>query len=178
MMSTNNASSNTANGKKNVGAGGAGGGTGVLGLAPMQPQSAGSLGLTRAEPVSSPQYPSNQAITKRERQILDSFHEEVAVIDATEAKAEIGMYKIGQMQERASDLFSDTVGFLLQNKEAARGTEAELYVAEFTQRQVQMYARHMLGTLEVGGTRIGEEVHRSLYLPPEQKGFWAQKLGK
>jgi hypothetical protein len=103
----------------------------------------------------------------------------VLVIDVTEAKAEFGMYKIGQMQERASDLFGDTVSFMLQNKEEARGTEAEPYVAEFTLRQIQMYARHMLGTLEVAGTRIGEEVHRSLSLPPEEpKGFWARMIGK
>ena len=101
------------------------------------------------------------------------------VIDATEAKTEFGMYKIGQMQERASDLFGDTVSFMLQNKEEAKGTEAELYVAEFTMRQIQMYARELLGCLEVGGTRIGEEVFRSLSLPPEkQKGFWARLLDR
>jgi hypothetical protein len=129
--------------------------------------------------VSPPQYPDSRAITRRERQILDTFHEEVLVIDATEAKAEFGMYKLDQMQERASDLFGDTVSFILQNKEEARGTEAEAYVAEFTTRQIQMYARHMLGTLEVAGTRIGEEVHRSLSLPSEErKGFWARVLDR
>jgi hypothetical protein len=114
----------------------------------MQPQSASSLGLAPLGPINPPQYPVNRAITKRERQILDTFHEEVLVIDATEAKAEFGMYKIGQLQERASDLFGDTVSSMFQNKEAAKGTEAEPYVAEFTMRQIQMYARHMLGTLE------------------------------
>jgi hypothetical protein len=160
---------NNSNGKKNVS---------VLGLTPMQPQSTSSLGLAPLGPINPPQYPANRAITKRERQILDTFHEEVLVIDATEAKAEFGMYKISQMQERASDLFGDTVSFMLQNKEEVKGTEAEPYVAEFTLRQIQMYARHMLGTLEVAGTRIGEEVHRSLSLPPEVKGFWARVLGK
>src|SRR5580765_5760112 len=158
---------NTTNGKKNIS---------VLGLTPMQPQSASTsnLGLAPLESISPPHYPANRAITRRERQILDTFHEEVLVIDATEAKAEFGMYKIDQMQERASDLFGDTVSYLLQNKEEARGTDAEVYVSEFTLRQIQMYARHILGTLEVAGTRIGEEVHRPLSLPPEQKGFLAR----
>jgi hypothetical protein len=161
----------TNNGKKNVS---------VLGLAPIQPQSPGNsvLGLGSLAPINPPQYPANRAITKRERQIIDTFHEEVLVIDATEAKAEFGMYKLGQMHQRASDLFVDTVSFMLQNKEETRGTEVEPYVAEFTLRQIQMYASHILGTLEVAGTRIGEEVHRSLHLPSEQKGFWARVLGR
>ncbi len=162
-------SGNSNNGRKNVN---------VLGLSPVQPQTTSVLGLAPLAAVDPPRYSANRALSKRDRQLLDTFNEEVLVIDATEAKAEFGMYKIGQMQSRASDLFTDTVTSVLQNKEEVRGTEAEAYVAEFTVRQVQLYARHMLGTLGVAGTRIGEEVHRSLSLPPEEgKGFWARLLG-
>jgi hypothetical protein len=162
-------SNSNINGKKNES---------VLGLTPMQPQSTSSLGLAPLGPINPPQYPANRAISKHERQILDTCHEEVLIIDATEAKAEFGMYKLGQLQERASELFGDTISFMMQNKEEAKGTEAEPYIAEFTRRQIHIYARHMLGALEVTGTRIGEEMHRSLNVPPEEKGFWARVLGK
>lgn len=172
----------TRNGNsKNNGTNGSGGmskNMSVLGLTPMQPQSVSSLGLASMSTIDPPQYPANRAITKREERILNTFHEDVLIIDATEAKGEFGMYKFGQLQERASDLFRDTLTSMLQNKEEVRGTEVEPYLAEFTMRQIQMYARHMLGTLEIAGTHIGEAVHHSLSLPPEQKGFWARVLGK
>ena len=152
--------------------------TSVLGLTPVQPQASSALNLDMPGSIDPLQIPPSQAITKRERQILENVHGELLMIGAIEAKAEFGMYQIGQMQKRASDLFGNTVSFMVQNREQARGTVAEPYVAEFTMRQIQMYARHMLGTLEVAGTRIGEEVHRSLNLPPEEKGFWARVFGK
>lgn len=160
--------SSTSNGtrrKKNVGA---------LGLAPL-PTNTSSLGLS---PINPPQYPSNRATTRREGQILTMFHEEVLVIDVTEAKAEFGMYKIGQLQERASDLFGDTVSYMLETKNQIRGTEAQPFVDEFTLRQIQMYARQMLGTLEITGSRIGEVIYDPLSLPPEQLGFWQKLLGR
>lgn len=131
-------------------------------------------GTSDLVPYGAGQKPTN----REEERVLELFHKHELIIGLTAAKARFGMNAQAAIQQHASDIFGPTISHMIQNKEEARGTEAEPYVAEFTLRQIQMYARHMLGTLEVAGTRIGEEVHRSLSLPPEQKGFWARVLGQ
>jgi hypothetical protein len=147
----------------------------VLGLAPVNARSTSILGLP---PISPPDIPVNRAITRREERILEAFHEDVLIIDATAAKAEYGMFKFGEVQQCASTLFGSTVNAMLDNKNDLRGTEVEPYMNEFTTRQIQMYARHMLGTLEITGTRIGELVHASLDLPPEKPSLWERLVGQ
>ena len=158
--------SNNTNVKKDVS---------VLGLAPTQPTN--SLGLV---PYAShaPHAPQRREVTREEARVIETFHREELIVDLVGEKGKLGMRKIGEVQEVASDLFEDIVSFILQNKDEARGTEAQPYVDEFAMRQIQMYARHMLGTLEVVRTNIGIEVHRSLNLPPEQRGLWARLLDK
>src|SRR5438270_1706619 len=106
-------SNNTTNSKKNIS---------VLGLAPMQPTN--SLGLV-------PYTPRRREVTREEARVVETFHREELIIDLTGEKGKLGMRKIGEVQEAASDLFGDTVSFMLQNKEEARGTEAQPYVDEF-----------------------------------------------
>ncbi len=141
----------------------------VLGLPPVQ--AANSLGL---EPYSS----SRRAITRDEKRVIEAYHKDQLVTDLTGEKGKFGMRKMSEVQQCASELFGETVLFMLDTKNDVRGTEAQPYVEEFTLRQIQMYARHMLGTLEVVDTNIAIEVHRSLNLPPEQLGFWQKLLNR
>lgn len=156
-MSTMNTNGHNAN-KKYVS---------VLGLAPMQAPN--SLGLT-------PYSPLRRDITREEMRAIEEFHREELIIDLTAEKGKLGMRKIAEVHECASDLFAPTVAYMLQNKEDMRGTEAYPYVEEFTLRQVQMYAKHLLGTLDMVDTNIAMLVHESLNLPPEQQGFWQRLL--
>src|SRR6266508_3960657 len=87
----------------------------VLGLAPMQ--SPTSLGL-------APYAPSHREITRQEARIIEAFHKDELVIDLTAEKGKLGMRKMSELQECASDLFAPTIAFMLQNKEDTRGTEA------------------------------------------------------
>jgi hypothetical protein len=147
----------------------------VLGLAPVNVQSTSILGLP---PISPPEIPINRAISRQERRILGAFHEDVLIMEGTAAKAEYGMFKFGEVQQYASTLFGSTVSSLLDNKNDLKGTEVEPYMNEFTTRQTQMYARHMLGALEITGTRIGELIHASLDLPPEKPSVMERIFGR
>ncbi len=151
---------NNANGKKSAS---------VLGLAPLQ--SANSLELV---PYSS----SRREVTREEKRVIEVFHREELIIDLTGEKGKLGMRKMSEVQQCASDLFGDTTTYMLENRNRVRGTEAEPFVEEFTLRQFQMHARHLLGSLEVVGTNIAVEMHRSLNLPPEQLTFWQKLLGR
>lgn len=144
----------------------------VLGLAPMHNQSVSVLGFP---PVTAPDIPMERAITRREGQIVQAFHEDVLIMDGTALKAEYGMFKLGEIQQCASYLFGDTVSILLNNRNDLKGTDAEPFMNEFALRGIQMYARHMIGVMEIAGTRIGEQAHSSLDLPVE-KPTWIQRL--
>src|SRR5438477_6472938 len=133
-------------------------------------QAPSSLGLT-------PYSPLRRDITREEARTIAEFHKEELIIDLTAEKGKLGMRKIAEVQECASDLFAPTVAYMLQNKEDMRGTEAYPYVEEFTLRQIQMTAKHLLGSLDVVDTNIAMIVHESLNLPPEQRGFWQRLLG-
>jgi hypothetical protein len=147
----------------------------VLGLAPVNVQSTSILGLA---PISPPDIPVNRAISRHEESILGAFHEDVLIMEGTAAKAEYGMFKFGEVQECASSFFGGTISILLDNKNDLRGTDVEPYMNEFTTRQIQMYARHMLGALEITGTRIGEQIHTSLDVPLEKPSLMERIFGR
>lgn len=162
-MSSNSNGSNSAKGISTANT------MSVLGLATTQPT--GNLGLM-------PYSATRREVSREESRVLQEFRREELIIDLSAEKGKLGIRKLGEVQQCATDLFGETVTSMLDSKNRAKGTEAQAYVEEFTMHQIQMYARHMLGTLEVVGTNIGLEVHRSLNLPPEQRGFWARLLDK
>lgn len=147
----------------------------VLGLAPVNLQSASILGLP---PMSPPNIPLDRAISRQEQRIIGAFHEDVLIIEGTAAKAEFGMFMFGEVQQCASRLFGGTVSTLLDNRNDLQGTEVEPYMNEFTTRQIQMYARHMLGALEITGSRIGEQIHSSLDIPTERPSLMERIFGR
>ena len=138
----------------------------VLGLPPIQ----SGLGFV-------PLAPERQPANREEERVLEAYHRQRLIIDLTAEKGEYGMFKLGEVQECATTLFGSTVSTIQAEKEQFRGTEAQPYVEEFTLRQIQMYAHHMLGSLDIVDTNIGTEIHRSLDLPPEKRGFLARLFG-
>jgi hypothetical protein len=155
---------NTNNQKKNES---------VLGLARLPPTNS-VLGLPS---ISPPAIDPNRSITRREGRIIEELHEDILITEGHALKAQYGMYQMGLVQECASGLFADTVGYMINNKNRVLGTEVEPYVTEFNTRQIHQYSRHMLGALEITGTRIGEQIHSSLDIPVEELGFWQRVLG-
>ncbi|MCL5960829.1 MAG: hypothetical protein M1358_16270 [Chloroflexi bacterium] len=145
------------------------------------------LGLV---PVTSgPNSPSNgslapisaqRSLSRDEQRTLDEYHKEILVIDATAHKTLFGMTKIGQIHQHGALKFDETTGYILNIKNQSRGREHQAYVNEFSAHQIQMLAGHLIGAMEVGGTNIGMEVHRSLYPlpePPEPRSLWKRLFG-
>src|SRR5690242_3360349 len=108
----------------------------VLGLPPIQ---SGGLGPI---PLTADRHPANHD----EERVIATYHRERLIIDLTAEKGEYGMFKLGEVQECGSTLFGSTVSAMLGDVEPFRGTEAQLYVEEFCQRQIQLYAETMIGT--------------------------------
>src|SRR5436190_17340345 len=88
-------------------------------------------------------FTSGGPLTKDDQRMMAEFRKELAVIEATAFKTEFGMGKIGEIHEHAATEFDSTVGFILAVKDEPRGKEHQLYVDEFTARQIQMLARHI-----------------------------------
>lgn len=147
--------------------------TSALGLVPLQHPN--SLGIP---PDAPPQIAPDRAVTRQERRIIGALREDGLIIEGTAAKAVYGMRKLGEVQEQASGMFGGTVSQMLDNRNELLGTDVEPYMNEFTTRQIQMYARHMLGALEITGTRIGEQIHSSLDLPPEPLSLRERIFGR
>jgi len=144
----------------------------VLGLAPLAPPT----GLSTNGHLAP--FSPGRALTKDQRRILEEWHKETLVIDTTAAKTVFGMSKIAEIHQHASIKFDETVDYILAVKEEEHSREHQQYVDEFSTRQIQLLAKHLLGAIEVGGTNIGIEIHRSLYLlsEPEQRSFWQRLL--
>lgn len=119
----------------------------------------------------------NEMTTRDERKIGEEYRKQALVIDRQAAKTIFGMTKIGEINRHAAQTFDDTVGFIVTAKAEARGKEHQAYVDEFANRQIQMFARHMFGTLEVGATNIGVEINRSLYMTASPRGFFGRVFG-
>ena len=140
----------------------------LLGLSPLS-----NFGGTDLAPYSSTREPANH----EEGRILDLFRKHELIIDLTAEKARIGMSAQAAIQQHASDLFGPTISYMLQNKDALHGTEAYPYVEEFTLRQIRLLGQSLLSTAELSSQNIALIVHKTLNLPPEQRGFLDKLFG-
>ena len=143
----------------------------IFGLAPVA-QTPTYNGNGRLVP-----YQPGRALTKEELRIIAEWEKEQLVIDVTTAKAACGMQKIGEVHQHAATIFDETAGYILAVKAEQRGKEHQAYVDEFSTRQLQMFGRQMLGTVESATYNIGVEIHRSLYFQTEEeKHSFLQRL--
>ena len=118
-----------------------------------------------------------RAPEKRERQIIDISNEQRIVMEHTSYKAQLGMAMLEKIQEHAIHTFSETAAYIMAIKNRpGRDSELQTYINQFSLRQTQILAQQVLGIIDVAGTGIGMEVHRSLYPEPEehadQPGFF------
>lgn len=143
----------------------------LLGLVPYTPTAGTNTGLVPFAP--------NQALTREEQRIVDEWHRQTLIIDATTTKTLLGLDKITEIHFHAATTFGEASGQILALRETAQGKEHQAYMDEFCRHQVQVLARHLLGAVEVGATNIGHEIHRSLYLAPEEdkRSFLQRLLG-
>ncbi len=122
-------------------------------------------------------------LSRDEQHICEEWNKQMMVIDAQADKTAFATTKIGEVHRHGALTFSTTLEYVLALKEEAEGEEYQLYMAEFSKRQLQMLGRHMLGAVEVGSSHIGGEIHRSLYPPPEPppppepRSLWKRLFG-
>lgn len=119
-----------------------------------------------------PYAPPDKPATRDERKIGVEYGKQTLVIEAQAAKTIFAQTKIADINRHVAVVFDVTAGFIVETKEIARGQEHQAYVDEFANRQIQIFARHMLGTVEVGVTRIGLEIDRPLYITAPPRTFW------
>ncbi len=117
-------------------------------------------------------------LTREERRITDELHKQVLVLEGTAQKTAFSQAKITEIHMHGAVMFEETVAFIASVKEESRGTDYQTYVDQFSRRQIESLARHLLGVTEVGAMAISYEVNRSLYPPPEQRGFLQRLFGE
>ena len=123
-----------------------------------------------------------QVNEKRERQIIDISNEQRIVMEHTSYKAQLGMAIVEKLQEQGIHTFSETAAYIMEVKnQPGRDSELQTYINQFSLRQTQILAQQVLGIIEVAGTGIGMEVHRSLYQereePTDHPGFFRRIFG-
>jgi hypothetical protein len=146
----------------------------ALGLVPLtSPPSLRTAGIQEALGVG-------HAVTKRELQIADQWHEQTLVIDADASKSIFGIEKLTEIQQHAACGFVETAAYIDRHRREAQGTAYQAPVDEFSHYLMQVAARQILAAVEVSGAGIGAEINRSLYPPPEPvpppKRGWLQRL--
>jgi len=124
---------------------------------------------------------ANHKPTYNEQGIVEHTRTQELAIEAYQAKARFAVSKLQDVYEHATVTFDDTSRFITETKErAGRSQSHQACADEWCGRLVSTAAKQMMGVAEVSGYRIGEEVHRSVY-PPEQekpRGFFAWLRGE
>ncbi len=116
-----------------------------------------------------------QVRTRDQRRIEEEFEKQVLVQRAIAAKGVVAATQIGLVHDHVNREFDNTVGAIIARKAETRTPEHQVYYSAFTEQQIPMLARHLIGVVEVTATRIGEEVHRSVY--PAPLPWWRQIVG-
>lgn len=145
----------------------------LFGLAPLSSeQGFGSQSLSA--------FNSGDDLSPDQVKMVAEFRKQLAIMEATGIKVDYGVSKIAEMNQYGATTFDSTAGFLFDLKAQSRSKEHQEYVNEFTQRQLSMLGKHILGAIAVGSQQIATEMGRSLYFATEEerRGFWQRVFGK
>jgi hypothetical protein len=134
----------------------------VLGLPALSPQSAFEATMNLAL------VGDHRALTKREKDIFTTLHEQEVVMDAVGSKAIFGLEKMNEVKRAAATDTLYTLQFLEETKEEAHLTQYQGAFDEFSTRLATLSCRHSLGAVEVSATLIAAEISRTLYPPDEE----------
>jgi hypothetical protein len=124
----------------------------------------------------------SHVITPREHHIAEQWHEQVLVMDGTRSKGLFGMEIIADINQCAAAEFVETEAYIHSYVLEAIGTGYEAETIEFATYLRRISARQFASAVEVVGAKIGLELDRTLYPPPEAappkpKGFLQRLFG-
>ena len=103
-------------------------------------------------------------------------------IKAIRAKGVVAQTHIAHVHQYGVKTFDEAVSAIMELKSAQRSLEHQAYTDEFCTRSVQLLGRHLLGTVEVAGTKIAElaadlNTEPPWEPPPPKPGFIQRLLG-
>lgn len=122
-------------------------------------------------------YNPQEAITPRHATLFEEADIQNRAIEAQGTKGRFAQAQLAELAQLTAHLFDDTVSEIVDIQNVARDREHQAILDEFTRLHISMYGRQTLGILDVTGTNIAREVHRSIYAPPippepKRRGFW------
>ena len=77
-----------------------------------------------------------------------------------------GIVKMQEIQQHAATTFSETCETLSQIKQQAQGTDYQPYVDEFAHHLGKVSAQQLIGSVNLGGAAIAQEMVGDPYPPP------------
>jgi len=120
---------------------------------------------------------SFRALTRDEERLIEEDRKQQLAIEIRAAKGRLGMSKIAEVHKHAELTFDEAAGFIVEIKDRpGRSPQLQAYVEQFSERQIQLLAQHLLGVVDVSATGIGMEVHRDPYPPPERRAGFLERL--
>lgn len=119
----------------------------------------------------------DRLLTREQKRVVEEYDRQVLIIEAIAAKTVFAQDEIITIHQNGASDFLTTIEYLFELKEAARGTEHQVYMEEWTKLQARTLVKHLMGAMEVGATNIGAMIHAPLDLPPEKRSLWKWLFG-
>ena len=123
-------------------------------------------------------YESNRPVTKEEKHFQRELASHERAERGYEEKAAYGIALLKELRVATARLFVEEIHEYGELKGQLQGEAYQVMGEEFLKVNAQGSAQHKLAINEVAGSNIGAEVHRSLYVEPQEPSFWERLTGR
>ncbi len=115
--------------------------------------------------------------TDEEKRIETLKYKQLAIIQAKVSEAEYADNLLSNLNIHAAVTYDFAGRIIMAMKQSERDSEHQPYMDEFCSRIMQMMGRQILGISEITAANIGEQLMKSLDIPPEKVGLFQRLLG-
>lgn len=119
--------------------------------------------------------------TDDQKRLIETDKTQRLVINLTAAKACLGANMIGTIHRHGAETFANTTECIMEiRQQQGRSRQHQAYIDQFSERQTQLLAQHMLAAIQTSAIEIGAEMHNdpSQPKPARRAGLLERLFGK
>jgi len=122
-------------------------------------------------------YEAEKPVTKEGKHFQRELASHERAERGYEEKAAYGVALLKELNVSTASVFVEELHDYGALKGKLQGEAYQAMGEEFLRVVAQRSAQHKLALIEVAASNIGAEVHRSLYVEPEEPSFWERLTG-
>ena len=116
-------------------------------------------------------------MSKRMQRVQDELEVHKVVMHGIAEKVKLAQKERTKLRQFSVGCYSQAITTTQMYQAKHLGQPYQRYMDEFNHVSLQLLGRNLLGFEELAAAKMGREMRRCLYLPPEKPSFWKRNFG-